>query len=238
VSYRKVGLLASAGIASLVALAGCGSSSNALPTNLSATQVLDKALAAARQGGSVHIQESEKQGAETRTDTIDSLASSGSGVLTEGSSRIELRLVGSTGYLRGNQAGLAAHGFPAAAAGKLANKWISVPSSSTPYADFTSAVTFSQVLGKLKLGAPLTKLAVTTVDGQRVLGIRGIAPAALGLPAGAAVTMYVADTGPTLPVSLAYQSGKTQDVVAFSNWGEKLTIAAPAGAIPLSSLSG
>jgi hypothetical protein len=62
------------------------------------------------------------------------------------------------------------------------------------------------------------------------------APSVPGVPAGTKATLFVATTGRMLPVSYQEVSGGLRLSAVFSRWGEKVSVAAPRDAIPISSV--
>jgi hypothetical protein len=233
--------LAAMGLASmgLALLVGGGSGTpTATLLSVSASQVVSKGLAAAERETSVHVHGQGKQGSESVSQTADALVSSGRQVNAEGADQADLVLVGGTVYLKANRPALVAYGFPSSLGPSLANKWISVPRSNRAYAAFSSGMNISQTLDEIHLSGSLSLLSTKTIDGQRVVGVRGLANPTTGFPAHSSWDLYFAATGRGLPVEGVLSSGSAHDVVTFSNWGEKLTIKAPSGAIPIASIGG
>ncbi len=146
-------------------------------------------------------------------------------------------------FIRGNDAGLVGwFGFTTSSALKYAEKWIELtPSDTTTYSSY-SAVAASTTLasdfgppsfaltGTLKLGA------VTTLRGQRVRAISGTYPYLNGAP-NAKVVLYVTTSGRLLPAEFRVTSGaaSASDIwtKVWTNWGEKVNVNAPAGAVPM-----
>ncbi|MGH9071322.1 MAG: hypothetical protein ACRDX8_09225 [Acidimicrobiales bacterium] len=236
---RIAALITSASLASTLALAGCSSSPAAPPSlaAMSASQILNRALSTAEARTSVHIKSAGTQGSLTEVQVDDALPDSGRQLITEGSSKAEVLLVGGVAYIKGNQDALLNYfEFPPTDGPALANRWISIPPSNSDYSTVSSQVDFTQFLSTFKLRGPLVKIGSSTVDGQRVVGIRGTAPAALGLPAKTSATLYVALSGPALPVSATYSSSSEQVADTLSNWDEKLALTKPVSALPISSV--
>ncbi len=120
-------------------------------------------------------------------------------------------------------------------------KWISLRPGeklgTNTYDDVTAGITLSSVAQELQFGGHLTKASPATVAGQPVIGVQAPLPASDGLPAGAKVVLYVTDNAALRPVRYELVGGGgTTNEFSFSHWGEKLTLTAPANAIPASSI--
>jgi len=208
-----------------------------------ATQVLALTVAAAKSQGSVHLGNTNTSG-PAGGGTYDVSASEGQQTVTGGTQgNADLLVVPAHGYLKGDAAFLQnSFGFPASVASLYAGKWISFVPSDPGYQQVVDGDTLSSALVESSPTGALTLTLTRTLDGQTVEGVSG------GLPhdisqAGAkgSQVLYVSTTAPYLPVevvtsgSLDGQSGTT--VVTFSRWGESISIVAPSGATPVSSIS-
>jgi hypothetical protein len=101
----------------------------------------------------------------------------------------------------------------------------------------TAGITLSSVASELQLSGTLRKTPPTSVAGRPAIGVQAPLPASDGLPR-AKIVLYVTDDPARRP--LRYElvgGGRTQDEISFSRWGEKLSLAAPANAIPASSIT-
>jgi hypothetical protein len=202
------------------------------------TELLTSILAAARAQHSVHYVSSASLG----TSHVSQVGDAGA---TQGIQRITFRAAGKTGrvtvmfvagsaYLRGDAFTLVDYlGFKAGAAAAYAGRWILVPRSDSAYSTIAAGVTFTSAIRELKLSAPLTRLPDTTIDGRRVIALRGKSSTA---PGSIAATLYARATGPPLPVREVARAGKSSAVVTFSRWNEPVRLSAPASAVPISKV--
>lgn len=202
---------------------------------LSPGQILTRADAAATAAGSVHFSSATHDGASSIVFSDDSAASGGRQDITmSGGGQMTVLLVSGIGYVDGNA--LALNGFlglPAATATQLAGQWISFTSDDPGYQQVVDGVTTGAVLGEITPAGALTKTAPQTVDGQRVVGVRGPAPASAQMPKGSKITLYVAATGRPLPVSCLEGTGGNLTNITLSRWGEPVSVAAPPHAVPV-----
>jgi hypothetical protein len=208
-----------------------------------AKQVLAVTVAAAEAQGSVHLATTNTSG-PPGSGTYDVNRSDGRQTVTNGAQgNADFLAVPGHAYVKGDatflQNGL---GAPASDASLYAGKWISFTPSDPGYQQIAAADTLASAIGESTPTGALTLLPTRTVDGQTVEGVSG------GLPhdisqggAKGSQVLYVSTTAPYLPVevvtsgSLDGHSGTT--VVTFSRWGESVYVAAPIGAIPISSIS-
>ena len=241
------------------ALAGCGStipgsayqqlatlapSARPAPTadpllGLPASGVLGKALTTMKAAVSVHVDIRQTQQSRTAVYSDDSADGAGRQEITiSGGEHAIVLVMGAVAYIRGNEAALTGYfGFPAAAAKRLINRWISIRRGDFGYQQVTSGVTLAGVARQLELTGPLTIKAPGMVAGQSVVGVHGTVPASVGAPAGTKATLYAAASGSALPVSYRLdRADSLQFVATFSRWGEPVHLAAPRNAIPVTSI--
>ena len=152
---------------------------------------------------SVHVDIREAQQSRTAVYSDDSADGAGRQEITiSGGEHAIVLVVGKVTYIKGNKAALAGYfGFPAAAAGRLVNRWISFRPGDTGYQQLTSGVTLAGLASELELTGPLTIKAPGMVAGQSAVGVHGTVPTSVGAPAGSKATLYVAAGGRALPVS-------------------------------------
>lgn len=188
--------------------------------NLAPDAALQQVLAATRDVSSAHIAGQFTDGGKHFAVDIDAGASSGQGRLTIQGGRVDIRFVDNTVYFRGNRAGLLAFGTPRSAVKQAAGKWIKLPTTSD--ASLRALVSVHTFLTQiLSHHGTLAKGRATTINGQSVYGI-------VDTRSGSGGTLYVATTGPALPVRLLGSKGQTLD---FSNYNEPVTVTAPSGAL-------
>ena len=210
---------------------------------VSAPRLLSAALAALRAGGSVHVDITSVAHGGSVAFSDDATGRGGRQVVTiDGDGHATILLIDGVDYVQADAQGLQAlFDVPVAQAEQAAGQWISLRPGeklgTSTYDDVTAGITLSSVATELQLGSPLSKTAPATVAGQPVIGVQAPLPASDGLR-GAKMVLYVTD-GPALrPVRYELVGGgSTQNTISFSRWGEKLTLTAPANAVPASSLT-
>jgi hypothetical protein len=200
--------------------------------------VLAAALAALKAGPAAHVDISTTTSEGAITFSDDATAAGGRQLIsTSAGGDVTILFIAGVGYVQANVAGLV--GFmqvPQSQAQSEAGSWISIRPGEelgqNDYDDVVDGITLSSVATELTIAGPLTLTALTTVAGQQAIGVQGRAPASMQLPSTARVTLYVA-TSDARP--LRYQvsgvSGYT-DQITFSDWGERLHLAAPPNALP------
>jgi hypothetical protein len=237
-----------------VAVFGGSSTKVTPPTAPSATapaarQLLRAALAAATRADSFHYVAtstvSGPDGYSQRT-VGDAGPDSGRQVITIGSQRFTVLVVGTACYVSGNAPALTAQlGLSSSEAAAHAGQWISLATTDPPYASVYAAVTAPSALADNITVAPKDQLPRTRVDGRRVETITGaITPIEIDgqkvAPKGTA-TLAVRVRAPHLPVR--YTQKATVDkqpsvsAVAFNRWGETVAVTAPTGAVAYASLA-
>jgi hypothetical protein len=155
--------------------------------------------------------------------------------------RMMALVVGSTGYVKGNESALAnVIGLTKAESTKYANRWLSFPTSNQGLGELVGGLLASQVAQELEIGGPYTYGKSTTVGGQKATAIIGAVANESGgkVP----VVLYVPSSGTPLPIEEVTNAGKSggssaiHGVVTFSNWGENKTQTAPKNAFSLLNL--
>jgi hypothetical protein len=188
--------------------------------------------------GWLHAEVATTDAGVTSIISQDSGLTSGHQSVTQAGGHLDVILIGSALYLKGDTSGLTELGVTSAEAGRYANMWIAVPSGDSLYANTAEGVTVSSALGQVALSGPISMGSPTEVNGTAVVGLSGEGPG----PNGAGTvpeTMFVS-TGPNpLPVEVteAASDGSTLKAT-FSHWGAPVAISAPGGAIPISSIPG
>jgi hypothetical protein len=210
---------------------------------MSAAGLLSAALAAVRSGGSVHVDITSVGTDGSVVFSDDATAGGGRQVITfNGTGHATILLIDGVDYVRADAQAL--QGFfqaPLAQAEQAAGRWISLHPGEklglSTYDDVTAGITLSSVASELQLSGTLSKSPPTTVAGRPAIGVQAPLPASDGLPK-AKLVLYVTDDSALRP--LRYElvgGGSTQNEISFSRWGEKLSLAAPANAIPASSIT-
>jgi hypothetical protein len=170
----------------------------------------------------------------------DSGKNSGSQVLAvkSGTTTEELSVIriGSTGYLRGNDAALVkVLGLSAAQSTSYTNKWLSFPTSNTSLAELVSGLRTADVASELEMTGPYTLGGTKTIAGQMTQAIKGTAATSSGTTV--PIVLYVTASGPVRPVEEVTdptaKNAPIQSVVTFSKWGETTHPKAPSKSISL-----
>jgi hypothetical protein len=147
-------------------------------------------------------------------------------------------VVGSTGYVNGNNAAL--HdiiGLTSAQSSKYAGKWLSFPTSSS-LGTLVSGLLNKDVASELAISGPYSYGKATTLQGQHAITIKGTVNADGGgtVP----VVLYVTASGKPMPIQEVTNPGKTgssiSGAVTFSHWGEGTSETAPAHTVSLLKL--
>jgi hypothetical protein len=206
--------------------------------SLPPAQILSKALAAAAAAGSVHFTATDVSSSGTSTYDQNASSNGGSQVITKTTGKVTIRVVAGVGYLRTGNAAVLAELFPGKSVSPLVGRWIAAHPGNPGYQDITVGITLASVLPEFTPTGTLTATGLQTVDGQSVIGVKGLAPATAGVPPGQPVTLYVMATGQPLPVSFQGGSGTDQETAAFSRWGQTVSTVAPANPLPITSVTG
>jgi hypothetical protein len=243
---RLLGVLAAlggAGILAAVLVFAVGSSgaTNGL-AGRSATQVLAVTMAAATRQGSVHLAESDQP---TGGGTYDVGSNRGMQTIDEGNEgKATLLVLPGIAYLKGDATFLESQvGLSVSEASAYAERWISfVPNdNSYDYQQLVAGDTLSSALSESTPSGRLTLKSERIIDGQSVVGLSG-GLGSLGVSgAKGSEVLYVSTVSPYLPVEFVvsgtYAGHSGTSVVTFSDWGEPISVIAPSGATPESSIS-
>lgn len=145
-------------------------------------------------------------------------------------------LIGSTGYIRGNESALEkVLGLTVAQSTTYTSKWLSFPTSNTALAELVSGLRNSDVALELRMTGPYTMGGTKMIAGHTVQAINGTASTSSGtkIP----IVLYVSAGGTPRPVeevtNPAAKSSSITGTVIFSDWGEKTHPTAPAKSTPL-----
>jgi pimeloyl-ACP methyl ester carboxylesterase len=249
-------------VAVAAAVGGCGGGGRAASTSTStgaglaaepAVRILAAAEAAIDQVHSFHLQATAVIPGTTVSESTY-LQLPGVATLAEqnGSDTLDLRAIAGRIYFRGNRAYYASTGVTGAELATLPGRWVSATPAQLPTADGLLALTHPATLGLCLLGQHLGTLSVggtASVDGRRAVVLLD----AGNLPGSAPGRIYIAATGPPLPLRLTRtgpaRPGGTSDAVCdepasqlvsssdefITDVNAPLTITAPTGAVSLSS---
>lgn len=206
-----------------------------------AAQILKAATAAATKAGTAHYVLTAVEGSSSQTISGDASQTEGQQTVLQGSQHIKVIYTGGVAYVQGNAAGLtSAMGITSTIATNYANKWIAVHSTDSLFKSIVSAVTLAGTLAQLNPTGTLTLTAPTTVAGRQTVGVKGGLPGTPQQGVTGNTTLFVASSDPTLPLEFSGTANEgTQHVTdkgTFSDWGKALTLSAPTGSVPFSSI--
>jgi hypothetical protein len=214
-----------------LALAACGSSSSSSNGEASkpASQILTDAVSAAQSASSVRVSGSIiDNGQPVAVDLKLANGKGGSGSMTIQGAPVQIVDVNKTLYMKGSDAFWNKVGGGSAVVALLHGKWLKAPATGnfSSLASLTSIhALFSQLLTS---HGTLTKGATKTVNGQPAIAITD---------SGKSGTIYVATTGKPYPLQLA-KGGSSGGAVNFSQYGQAVSLSAPASSIDISKLQG
>lgn len=225
--WFPAGLLAAVAIAATV-LSGCGSSSskgNGVAAK-TPTQIVAGAKILADAAKSVAVSGTVRTASSPITVDLLLLAGKGGrGLISENGLSFQLIQIHGTVYIKGS-AGFYRQIAGPAAAQLLQGRWLKAPASSGNLAPLASLTDLSKLLDTaLAAHGPLTKGHVTTVNGQKVIGVTDTSTGG---------TLYVASTGPPYPVQIT--TGGGGGGINFTGWNQPVSVFAPANAIDVTRL--
>lgn len=212
------------------AVGGCGGSArngdapaNGLASQ-SAQQILDASGQAARGAHSVHVSGTISDQAQPLRLDLDVVNGKGaSGTITVSGLRVDVVDVANAVYLKGSDM-FWKHFASTGAAQLLRGKWLKSPATGS-FAAFAQFTNLAQLFNRVFSGhGTLTKGAETTIGGQKVITVHDSRGA----------NFYVATTGKPYPVSLT-KAGSGGGTVHFSDYNHQFAIAAPPGAVDIST---
>jgi hypothetical protein len=207
------------------------------------------AVSGARSAGSLHYLEVSRGQGMTETIVGDVNRVAGSQVVTIRSRThprsetengvITIRLVGRTAYVKGDVGGLyASIAAPPSVGRQLVGKWISITPSAPNglFRETAAELTLASVIHNFAMKGPFTVGDRRRLSGARVVALHGFVSGSGKVTV--RQTFQIRTDGTPLPVaSTSPAVGKVQSTRnVYSKWGEPVTVIAPTGAIPLSSL--
>jgi len=224
-------------LVALLFVAGCGgggsSGSNGGSSGeatKSANQVVKDAVDAAEAASSVHMSGQVADSGETIGVDLSLVRDKGAtGSATVRGAKVDVVLVGDSGYLRGGadfwkqvpQAGFVAP--------LLADKWLKIPADNAQLASFVGLANGNKLFNRLKAHGKLTNRGATTYKGQSVVAIYDPKEH---------TTLYVAATGTPYPAGLVKTKQPKAGALTFDDWNKSVTLTAPKGALDLSQFGG
>lgn len=207
--------------------------SEAGASQLSASALMALALKDAVNAGSVHEVELATAVGHTFSMVDDVAAASGRQVITSDGAHAQVIVIKDVAYIYGDKKAVADYfQISTTDPAKYANRWFSIPSSNSAYATVSNAVTITSNFTDVTIPGAVTRSADTVLNGQKVVPIKGSAPAT-STSAKINATLFVTTSSPVRPVELRLVS-KTETVTAtWSKWGETVALSAPAKSSPL-----
>jgi hypothetical protein len=204
----------------------------------SLSQRVGAIVSAAKHAGSVRISVQFFSGKTTGQSLQDSTLNAGQITVAIGAQRASIVLSKGVGYLFANSAAITGYlGFPQTLTSALANKWISVQPTDVGYASYVANVSLTSALATITPRGELIAGKKTKVNGKAVYSIGGLGPGGQGR-----TELFYAAKGRPLPVEVVQTSGSGSNVageiISFSRWGEKVTLAKPTSPIPLAAIQG
>jgi len=209
------------------ALAGCGGGSGSSgEASKSGPSILADAQQAALAADSVRIVGSVHNARETISLDLSVAQGSGGGTITLDGSKVDVIRVGDTAYIRAGADLYQRFGAGAAAARRLAGKWVKVPTTTQKFAQLVSLVDlYSFLTQSLNTNGKVTKGAVKTVDGQEAIELKSAHGGSL----------YVATSGKPYPIEFTSRVAPA-GTVSLSDWGSAKAPTAPAHALDIGAL--
>lgn len=202
---------------------------SAAPASAGPKALLAKAFADALSEGSVHAvghNESKKFG----TAVFDDYDASTGGIqhISIYGGHVAVRVVGPGTYFTGDKRGLTRYmGFTADEASALHHQWLRLTAGQPGYKEVTAGVTLASTLHEDRIGAPLRLLRERTVNGVRVVGVRGRMLGG-GAPKHATATMWISTGSNPLPVEFVAGNRRVRLTQTFTDWGKRFRVVAPA----------
>lgn len=219
-------------------------SADAAPKPLTTAQLVAQSVSAANTSGSMHfVDRSTAAKIVTTLSGAVSAPAAAEALSGTGQPPLQVILVNGTAYINaGAQVLQGTLGLPAAAATANAGKWISVQSGDSAFSQIAPQLTISAELNSYVPTSHLHVGKIEKVAGHRVIPVSGRPATSVAKGNSGAVALLISPTAPHLPVGGSLVLSKTgstlHEVAVFSDWGQKVSVNAPTGAIPFSSLVG
>ena len=235
-------VLVGGGVALLVTT-GPGATVN---TAAAARSLFRSTMVAAARQRSFHYVSSYTSGGTSQTTIGDAGPSSGRQVITIGTHKFTVLLIGSACYFQGDARELQDQlGLSAAVASAHAGQWISLTPQDQPYPSVSVAVTAGSALASNIAFRPEREVGTSKVEGTQAIGITGAMTnetvnGAIQTAKGTA-TLFTSAARPHLPVRYTQhgtvngQAGKFS--MTFGAWGEMVSLQAPSSSVPYATLA-
>lgn len=216
----------------VLALAACGGSSSSSgngEASKAPNQILSDAVNAAQSASSVRVSGSIVDGGQPVAVDLKLVnGRGGTGSMTIQGAPVQIIDVNNTLYLKGSDAFWSKAGGGSAVVKLLHGKWLKAPASGN-YGSLASLTSMHTLFSQLLTGhGSLKKGSTSTVSGQSAVAVTD---------SGKGGTIYVATSGKPYPVQLS-KAGSGGGNVRFTEYGQTVSLAAPANAVDVSQLRG
>lgn len=216
--------------------ATCDASAATSPPASSLQRALAATLTAAKSAGSARISVQFFTGSTSGRVVQDSTLHTGKQTTVIKKEVVSVVLVGGAAYISGNTEGLTSYfGLPGSLASTLTGKWVSIQPTASSFQSISANVDLTTALANVTPGGTLVTGKRSKIDGKQVRSIGGNAPGGAGK-----LTLFVAANKGALPVEAVESGGSgksaTGEIVTFTHWGERVHVAIPTTAVPLSAI--
>ncbi len=211
-------------------------------THSPASQLLSNALNAAQESGSMHFV--DKTTVNGTTQTLEgAISAPTAGETLTSSAPLQVELISGSIYVVGNAEALEQSlQITASQAQPYAGKWIVVQTTDAPFQLLAQDLTLGSTIDEFTPAQKGLKIGKMQRIGQtKAIPITGISS---NLPKGttSSVALFVSPKAPHIPLGgsliVANKTGRLSEVAVFNDWGAKVDLTAPSGAIPFSTVLG
>lgn len=210
-----------------VLLTACGGPDGNGESAKKGPQVAADAADALDKAGAVHLTGAGTMDGKPMTLDLHLQGEDATGTIGEGSDQVKIVATGGKLYVQASGGFWAQNGVPAAAAGTLADKWVIVPSDAAGQVMPFTMKSLSDDLRHPTDGTIEDGVHTSTLDGKKVVVVTQSTGGVLD----------VAATGRPYPLR-TMDKGKDPVTIDATDFGKKVTITAPSGALDLSQLGG
>jgi hypothetical protein len=217
-------------------------------SGLTAAQILDKSLTAARKAGTVHVADAEGDTKSTRQGSFDLSPNGGTETVTVDGGTAQVIEVGGQLYFQADATYWSSHfDLPKSVTDQLGGKWVNVPTNSDAMKQAAAVLKMPTIVDQLlALSGVISKGPAPAKDEVALTGTVPFNDFNKDSGAGDSATVVVSAKSPFLPISISFSdpdNGST--TMTFSKWGEPVALvppqsplSAPAGAFGGGSSSG
>jgi|tagenome__1003787_1003787.scaffolds.fasta_scaffold20767401_2 hypothetical protein len=218
--------LAAIGLAAVL-LTACGGSDGNGESAKTGPQVAADAANALEKAGAVHLTGGGTiSGQETDLD-LHLQGNDAKGTIGQGGQKLQVVATGGKFYVQASTDYWTQSGIPASSAAALAGKWVILPSSATTALEQFTIPSLADQIRKPAGAKIKNDVSTGTLDGKKVVVVSQTDGS----------TLDVASTGTPYPLRTV-DKGENPGTVNASDFGKKVTITAPTGALDLSQLGG